>query len=107
MAEYSLTQGDLGEPMVIDLGVAAAIAALATAQSVQLRWQKPDKTVSIVAMTVVDANAGTVQRTWVAGDTDVVGMHRGQVLVTDSAGNPITDPNDGSYLYWEIYPKLG
>lgn len=104
---YSLVQGDLGEPLVVDLAVAAAISALATAQSVQLRWWKPDKTVSLVTMTVVDSAVGTVQRTWVSGDTDQVGMHRGQVVVTDSSGNPLTDPNDGSYLYWEIYPKLG
>ena len=104
---YSLVQGDLGEPLVVDLAVTAAISALATAQSVQLRWAKPDGTVSTVAMAVVDAVAGTVQRVWVAGDTDQAGLHKGQVLVTDVSGNPITDPNDGTYLYWWIYPKLG
>ena len=103
---YSLVQGDLGEALVVTLAVSAAIAALPTAQSVQLRWQKPDGTTSTVAMTVDNATAGVVRRTWVSGDTAQVGLHRGQVVVTDVGGNPITDPNDGSYLFWWIYPAL-
>jgi hypothetical protein len=103
---YSLVAGDLGTPMLIVLVAPGAQSALATAQSLQLRWQKPDGTVSVVPLILVDASTWQIKRVWSAGDTDQVGEHRGQVIVTDVNGLPVTDPNEGDTLVWSIYPQL-
>lgn len=102
---YSLVKGDLGRPMDITLGVPAAVAALPTATSVKLLWTKPDKTQTLVDLTVIDAGTAKLERTWIAGDTDMVGLHRGIVQVTNAAGKVISDPDDGTHLLWWIYSQ--
>lgn len=103
---YGIVQGDLEPDMPLTVTAAGALAALPTALSVQLRWKKPDGTVSTVALTVVDAPTGAVKRTWVAGDTDLVGWHEGQIVVTAADGNDLSSPVDGTYLLWNVFAKI-
>lgn len=103
---FALVKGDLEPDMLITLSAPGALAALPTATAVNLRWKKPDGTTTTVALTVVNAVAGTVKRVWAAGDSDQVGRHWGQVVVTTAGGETASDPNDGSLLSWDVYPQL-
>lgn len=109
---YSLVQGDLDPDMEIDVTAYDATlgdyvaATLTGALSIDLRWKKPDSTVSTVSLTAIDLPTGKVKRVWVAGDTDVVGTHYGQVVVTMAGGEIKTFPNDGSRIIWNVYPVL-
>lgn len=73
---------------------------------VTLRWTKPDGTTSTVSLAVVDRPSGRFVRNWIAGDTDQVGAHFGQVVVTSAGGLPVTYPDDGSQMIWTVFPKL-
>lgn len=111
---YSLMQGNLQPDMLIPLKAPAAQAALATALQVTLHWKKPDGTVADVALAVVmsgisnDPNIPSycVKRVWATGDSDVLGQHLGTVVVTCANGETTSDPNDGSYMSWWVYPNL-
>lgn len=98
---YSLIQGDLEPDMEIDVAT-----DLTGALSVNMRWLRPDGTHSVVGLTVIDLPTGRLKRIWVAGDSDVVGSHRGQVVVT-YAGGTSSYPTDGSPVVWNVYPKIG
>jgi len=95
---YSPTRGDTSPPMEI---TAAAEGSLMDAASVQLRWQKPDGTISMVALEVIGATSA--RRIWEAGDLDQAGHHRGQLVVTDDTGKVQTI----SGLVWVVEPQLG
>ena len=103
---YSCIRGDLSQPMAMTITRDGAAVDLTLADTVQLHWIDPDDTVSLVELTVVDAPTGEVQRIWEAGDTDVVGTHFGQVVVT-TGGVVETFPNDGSFIIWDVYPQVG
>jgi hypothetical protein len=103
---YSVVQGDLEPDMLINLAAPGALAALSGALQVQLLWAKPDGTVTRVSLVVVDSTAGILRRTWQAGDTDQIGIHKGMVEVTASNGELATDPNDGSTLVWDVFARL-
>lgn len=77
----------------------------ATGATVQLRWTKPDGTSATVSLTTVDAATGSFQRDWVSGDTDQVGEHRGQVVVT-SGGRARTFPNRRVPFVWIVVPAI-
>lgn len=103
---YEIVKGDLEPDMQLNLTVNGAAKDISTAVSYQLRWKKPDGTVSTVALASVNLAQGQVKRVWVSGDTDLVGIHRGQVVVTWSGSEPQTFPSDGSYYYWYVHPQL-
>jgi len=54
-----------------------------------------------------DLSAGLVKRVWVATDTDLVGTHYGQLVVTKANGEDQTFPADGSHYLWFVYEQLG
>jgi hypothetical protein len=104
---FSLIAGDLLPVMQIQLAAPAAIASVATAVSVQMLWQKPDGSPAIlVPLSIVNPGAGIVQYTWQMGDTLEVGIHLYQVVLNMSGNQTITDPNDGTYAKFRIYPRL-
>ena len=105
---YSLVQGDLEPDMEIDVTAVqgGAPVNLSGAIQLQLRWRKPDKTDSLVNLVAIDLVNGRVKRVWVTGDSDQIGLHKGQVVVTESNGEIATYPNDGSYVLWYVYPQL-
>lgn len=104
---YSLIRGDLEPDMELQAKINGVAENLTTAQEIKLRWQKPDGTVALVTVTSVDLTLGKVKRVWVAGDTDQVGLHRGQLRVVRSNGEVQTFPNDQSYYLWNVNRQLG
>lgn len=108
MATFNIKQGDLepnldlqllksdGQPQDLSTGVSG----------VQMRWRKPDGTVTTVSLTIVAAATGQVRYAWVAGDTSIVGVHLGEAIVTWTTGTePQTFPVDG-YFEWEVQAQL-
>lgn len=105
-ASYSLIAGDLEPNMEIDVVDAGGAVNLTGTLSQVLRWKRPDKTVTTVALAVISLAAGQLQRVWVSGDTAQVGTHYAQVVVTQSNGETTTYPRDGSHYTWNVYPIL-
>jgi hypothetical protein len=104
---YYLVQGNITPVMTITLksdGVAFELNG--AIDVVTLTWLKPDETLTIVSMEIVDAVAGIVRRTWVDGDTDQAGFHRGQIDVVRSGGIAKTWPNDGTFILWEVIDHI-
>jgi hypothetical protein len=104
---YSVIRGDLTPDMPLTLTTNDTPDDLTAASSIELRWLKPDGTLTTVTLTAVDLATGQVKRVWVTGDTDLVGTHYGQVVVTIPTSLPKTYPNDGSEIIWNVYPQLG
>lgn len=103
LATNTWVQGDLEPDMAITLTTAAALAALPAALAVNLAWKRPDGTTATVPLVVVDAPTGQLKRVWSAGDTSVVGLHRGRVVITCSNGEPLSEPDDYTHLYWWVF----
>jgi hypothetical protein len=103
---FEIVAGDLEPDMQLNITVNSVAKDISAAVSYQLRWRKPDGTVELVALDAVDLTTGRVKRVWEAGDTDQVGIHRGQVVVTWTGTEPQTFPSDGSFYYWFINPQL-
>lgn len=102
---YAVVQGDLEPDMRLVCEVNGAVSDLTGALAANLRWKKPDGTVVTVPLTIVTPTAGLVQRTWVAGDTALVGQHLGQVIITRASGELQTFPNSG-WAIWNVNPQL-
>lgn len=98
---YDIIEGDLEPDMPMSVGV-----SVVGASSVRMRWRKPSGAVSTVDLTIITAASGELRRVWEAGDTDEVGVHRCQVVVTWSTGEVQTFPSDGNYGQWTVHPKL-
>lgn len=103
---YSLIKGDLEPDMTLTASVNGVAENLTGVLSHNMRWKKPNGTISTVAMTAVNLPLGQVKRVWVAGDTDVVGAHLGQLVVVRSNGETQTFPNDQSFYVWHVYDQL-
>ena len=103
---FTIISGDVDPAMEIDVTDISGVVDLSTALSIDLLWQKPDGTDSTVPLVGIDLPNGRVKRVWVAGDTDQVGAHRGQVKVVNADGNPTTYPGSGWWIYWFVYPSL-
>lgn len=68
---------------------------------------KADGTVAVdQPATIVNAPAGTVKYTWVAGDTDVAGTYNGEFEVTFIDGRAETFPNSKNIAI-KIFADLG
>lgn len=61
------------------------------------------KALDVVAF-IIDAKGGVVGYQWVAGDTDVPGLYKAAMQVTDAQGRSMDFPNDG-YVLVRIRPK--
>lgn len=93
---FDIVKGDTSPAMDIDLS-----ADTSTADSVQLRWVKPDGTEYLTNLTVVNATLGTYKMQWAVEDTDQIGPHFADVVVT--TGSAIeTFPADGSKIIWWV-----
>ena len=104
---FSLVVGDLEPDMEIDLAtVANGPVDLTDATALTLQWEKPDGTVSNVGLVLIDAPTGRVKRVWASGDSALAGTHRARAVVTWSNAETSTYPNDGSVIYWVVYPQL-
>ncbi len=104
---FSMTKGDLEPDMPVTFTELDGTATnLSSATLIQLRWTKPDGTVSTVALTAVDLVTGQMKRVWVAGDTTQIGRHRAQGIVTDTNGELTTYPRNGSQYEWFIFASL-
>lgn len=103
---FDIVRGDLGPSLAITLTVSGAAQDVSTADSVELHWVKPDGTVMLDDLTEVDATEGQFEMVWEAGDTDQIGAHLGQVIVT--SGSVVeTYPSDGSMIIWFVNPQVG
>lgn len=98
-----LIKGDTKPDLEFTITVDDVAQDLTTASTIELKWIKPDDTVETVSLTAVDLVNGEVKKVWTAGETDIVGYHRGRVVVTWSDDNIQTFPNDGSWYIWAIY----
>lgn len=104
---YSLIQGNLKPSMSIPVTAPGAQAEFATALAFNLRWQKPDGSIVTVPLVVDNTTPNTLMRVWVTGDSDLVGVHRGVVVVTCANGQTTDDPIDGTSMVWWVYSALG
>lgn len=104
---FSLIKGDLEPDMVLTAKLNDVAQDLTTATTINMKWIKPDGTESTVALTAVTLASGIVKRVWVAGDTDMVGYHRGRIVVTWPGAENGTFPNDGSWFIWAVYKATG
>lgn len=104
---YTLTAGDLLPDMKLNVSSGGAPADLTGAISIDLRWVKPDGTVSTVSLVAIDLATGQLKRVWVSGDTDIAGPHRGRVVVAFPGPRTETYPNDGDHFLWHVYAPLG
>jgi hypothetical protein len=102
---YRIIQGDLTPGMPITITDNGVGVNLSTADSVELLWRTPDGETQTVELTAVDASIGSFVREWSAGDTDQLGAHRGQVVVTEDEATE-TWPNDGSFYIWTVNRRL-
>jgi NADPH-dependent ferric siderophore reductase len=100
-----LIEGDLEPDMDLAVTVNGIAQDITSATTITLHWLKPNGTVADVTLTAVDLTTGQVKRIWAAGDTSVVGYHRGRVVITWSTGEKQTFPNDGSWHLWVVYSK--
>lgn len=100
---YNIVQYDLEPDLFLTASVNGDAEDLTGATALKLHWRKPDGTVSDVDLTAVTLATGQVKRVWVAGDTDMVGWHRGRIVVTRPTGENQTFPSDGSWFIWYVH----
>ncbi len=103
---YELPRDDISPVMQLTVLLDGAPVDCSDADSVELRWVKPDGTVAVDDLTPVAAALGQFTMDWATGDTDQVGAHFGQVLVTID-GVQETYPASGPPIIWWVYPKVG
>lgn len=97
---FDIVRGDTSPPMDIDLS-----ADTTSADTVQLRWAKPDGTTYLTNLTAVDPSEGQYKMEWTADDTDQIGPHVGEVVIT-TGGAVETYPPDGSKIIWWVNPNV-
>jgi hypothetical protein len=92
--------------MAINIEVGGAAYDVSGADSVEFRWVKPDGTTYLTNLTPVNAALGEFQMDWSGNDSDTIGPHLGEVVVTTD-GVVETYPNDGSKIIWWVSPQVG
>lgn len=105
MQGYVVNDTNPALPLAVKVNGAPVDLTTATAQ--QLRWVKPDGTSALVTLTIVNAVAGTLLRTWVAGDLAETGYHEGSIVITWADGTTQTFPDNGQAVLWAVYPFPG
>lgn len=101
-AIISLVAGDLEPDLPLTCALDGVAVDLTDALAIEMLWRKPDGTTSLVDLSEVDPEAGTVKYVWEAGDTDEVGTHLCRVVVTHANSDPQTFPSDGSWFSWVV-----
>lgn len=105
---YSIIRGDLEPDLVFPCKRNGVAVDLTGALAHTMRWLKPNGTVLTgVALVASDLAAGELKRVWVAGDTDLAGVHRAQVVVTAENGETMTFPSDSTHFTWVVNKQLG
>lgn len=109
---FTMVQGDLEPDMAIELKVNGEPEDISDALAFSMRWLKPDGSIVTAAALVEDIDGGgletgRVKRIWVAGDTDVIGVHLAQIKVTRANGEVQTFPSNGTYVRWQIFAPVG
>lgn len=102
---FDIVKGDLGPFMPVTITVDGVAIDTSTADTVELKWAKPDGTLVTSTLTPVNPAVGAYNMVWDSGNTDQIGPHLGQVVVTE-AGVPKTYPSDGSYVIWFVNPTV-
>jgi hypothetical protein len=103
---YRNVQGTPEPAMEIRLTVNGEAVDISDALDHVLRWRKPDGTVTDVALLAIDLATGRLKRVWSDGDTDMIGDHEAQVIVTRANGKEQVFPSDGTTVHWRISPRL-
>ncbi len=98
---FLIHQGEL-EPMDIVLSSNGRIDNVTGATNPRLIWKTPSGTETTVELTAVSLSGGKFRRTWEEGETDIVGIHRGRVVLEMASGNDRTYPNTGAWFTWRI-----
>lgn len=83
-------------PVPVGIGTSTAV----------LRTQQPDGTSVELELTLTDEDAGSWAHDWIAGETDMVGVHLAQVEVMLLSGARLTFPSDGTFVRWRINERL-
>lgn len=105
---YQIAQGNLTPAMILNLGVNGQPQSLATVTAIRLRWLKPNGVFTVQDLglgSIVNATAGVVKKTWSGSETQVVGLHYGQID-TDTPDGLQSYPTDGTYFRWEVTAPL-
>lgn len=97
---FDIVRGNTQPPMDVDISGDAT-----GADSVQLRWAKPDGTTYLSTLTAVTPAEGLYKMEWGPDDTDQIGPHIGEVVVT-VGGEETTYPADGSKIIWWVNPSV-
>lgn len=98
---YSIVAGATSPPLQMTATVNGVAEPITDATVLQMRWRKPDGTVSTVALTAVDLSLGQVKRTWASGDTDIPGLHSGRLYITRPTGVEVF-PSNGTDIVWNV-----
>jgi hypothetical protein len=102
---YEIIEGDLEPDLYLTILVNDEPEDI-SGSTVEMRWKKPDGTVETVSLTAVNLALGQVKRVWLEGDTDIVGWHKAQIIVTRPGGEVQTFPSDGSHFVWRVSEQL-
>lgn len=93
MPTYTLTQGDLEPPLVLQLMDGAAPVDLSQAVAVEFSMANSSGQRAYGPMQVQDARTGMVAYHWRAGETSWPGLFNATVRVTWPGGRPQTFPS--------------
>ena len=103
---HYITQFDTEPGMYLECLNENRTESLTDAIAWRMRWRRPDGTVIEVPLVAASLTAGAFVRFWEPGDTDLLGVHTGQVIVTRGSGGETTFPNDGTFFYWTVTDRL-
>lgn len=103
---FDLVRGDTSPPMPITISISGVGVDVSAADSVQLRWAKPDGTTYLSNLTPIDPTEGEYQMDWTTDDTDQIGPHHGEIVVT-TGGLVETYPSDGTKIIWWVNAQVG
>ena len=103
---YSVVQGALDPDMPVAVTENGVAEDITDASVIKLHWERPDGTIADVDL-IANSDlgglaAGQLRRTWIAGDTDVPGYHRGRVTMLRGDGRPQVFPSDGGWVWWLV-----
>lgn len=104
---YYIKQGDREPDLTLQLlDTARNPVDLTNATSALLRWVDPDGVTHEEAAAFGARLLGKVIYAWQTGDTNIIGEHNAEVVITWSNGDPQTFPSNGFFV-WEVTETLG
>ena len=96
MADRTMKKGDTYPPLRATLTADGVALDLTAATGVDAVIVGPSTTLTATCTVLSPATAGRVEYEWQAGDTDEVGSHQIEFVVTWSATEEETVPNTGT-----------